>query len=194
VQQRLLLRNFLRIEERVVVAVRLTFGSFGRARFRTGCTVDLRGFRRHWRLALFRFLERQLRSQGPAIVKLDAAEPAVVEVTARQALQQVQKAPVHRVDAIRSLQPLQFRGAALRAAALPAEMVHEPPRHQFFILAVAAFVDRHVPEAFKKRPMDPLELPATNATFVHCHPFYRELQRQTTSRHNEKIAISTRKL
>ncbi len=52
---------------------------------------------------------------GPAVIKLQAAEPAVKKLPAKQAMDKVKRAPAHFIDAINTAQCLKFSGRAFGA-------------------------------------------------------------------------------
>src|SRR5262249_7656307 len=73
---------------------------------------------------------------------------------ARDALQQVEEAPMESIDAVRSLQPGDPVRTAYRAAGCRSHVVPEPPRYKLLPFTFLAFKNGHVTEAFKEGPMN----------------------------------------
>src|SRR6185312_2990991 len=82
----------------------------------------------NWPRRFRRFFERRLRRRlergrkFAAIVELDAAETAMIQTSAHQALDQIENASVHLVDFVGNFQFGDAVGATARAAAAVAKM------------------------------------------------------------------------
>lgn len=108
-----------------------------------------------------------------SIVKLDAAIPAVEELSATgQTFQKVQKTSVQRIDPIRPLQFDYTIGAASRAARVRSEMIPVPPRHRLFAIALLARVNGQVAEALGKGPVYAPQPASTVPALPHGPHFY----------------------
>src|SRR5579863_4306308 len=99
--------------------------------------------------------------QAAAVMALNAAVAAMMKPATRQALQEIEHAPIGRIDLIRFLEPDQAESAAFGAAGVGAEMIAVAARHELFAFAFLAFVNGHVTETFGKSPMDPAYFAAT---------------------------------
>ncbi len=106
--------------------------------------------------------------QWTPVEKLHPAVAAVVQVSARQLLQQIREASLHGIDFVRHFQLHHPEGAALRAPAGAAEMIRIMPGNQNFALALPAVVDRQILKPFPEGPVDAPQLPAALSAFPHC--------------------------
>ncbi len=112
---------------------------------------------------------RLVGGQRAAIVKLQAAPTAMVELSAaREPLHQVQKALVKAVDAVGRSEFGYPVGAANRAAAGGAEVVPVAARHELLAVALRTFIDRHITEAFQESPVNAAKSAAALPA-LHCH-------------------------
>jgi hypothetical protein len=103
----------------------------------------------------------------PAVVELQAAEPAVVQLAAAHPLQQVQKTPAHGIDLVAMLKLGDAKGSTLGAPGVLAKMVAKAAGHARDILAFAALVNRHIREAFRERAVDPVQVSSTLSAIIH---------------------------
>jgi hypothetical protein len=79
----------------------------------------------------------------------------MVQLSARQAFQQVKKTGVERVDVVPFLQPRDAQRPAARAPAIFAEVIAVQAGKRFDVVAIAALVNGQVREALPKRAVDP---------------------------------------
>jgi hypothetical protein len=108
------------------------------------------------------------RRQLAAVVKLDTAEATVIQFSAGEPFQRVQRTGGHPVDRIPAMQLRYAACAAHRAADILAEMKCVPARNQLFVPAIPAFVNRKIIEAFEKGPVNVFE-PTTSAMAALPH-------------------------
>src|SRR5437016_180398 len=85
-----------------------------------------------------------------------------MQFSAKKPLQRVQRAGGHSVDLIRAVQPRYPGRAAPRTPDMLAEMERVLARNEVFVLAIPAFINSHITESFKKRPVNAFET-ATSA-------------------------------
>jgi hypothetical protein len=82
-------------------------------------------------------------------MELHPAKAAVVDPTAGQSLDQVQKPPFHSVDPVALLEPDHAECPAPRASAEFAQMEPVPARRGDDLVTIAALEFRHVGESFR---------------------------------------------
>src|SRR5690349_23112875 len=108
-----------------------------------------------------RFAGRRLnvgpRSKLPAVVELDPAEAAMIQLPAGNFVERVPQTRHHLIDLIDGSQFSQAISAAPRAPDLIAEMERVLPRNQLFAVAVTALVDRQIFQSFEKVPVNALQ-------------------------------------
>jgi hypothetical protein len=75
---------------------------------------------------------------------------------------------VHAVDFVGRLQLGQPARATQRASRFQAKVVSPTAQYHLLHLAALALKDRHVPNAFEKRAVDPAEPPTAAQAFAHA--------------------------
>jgi hypothetical protein len=96
----------------------------------------------------------QLRGQGPAVVELGAAKPAMVEPASGKAFEQVEETVLRAVNPVAFSEPGQFVSSA-SGTARSRSHVHRPgPRRRLQGPAVLALEDRNVAETLAERAMN----------------------------------------
>ena len=126
-----------------------------------------------------------------AIIELDAAKTAMVQLAIQQALQKIQKAGLHGIDAV-ALPELRYaRRPALRALDVKTQMVAPAAWNPVLFAAVLAFVDRHVADPFQEGSVNTEELPSTAGAFIHAPIplIIAQLHRPYKWRHNKELPL-----
>jgi hypothetical protein len=85
----------------------------------------------------------------------------MIQAAAQQMLDEVQEAGFEGVDPVARLELHDTQRPAFMAAGEVSKMVAKTARKGGDVLALAAFVDRHVREAFEEGAVDPVHVPAT---------------------------------
>jgi hypothetical protein len=98
-------------------------------------------------------LDIDARRQPAAVVELNAAKAAVVELAVRQFLEEIQRAGEHLIDFVEAFQFGDAVCPALRTARMFTQMIGVASWNGLLVLARGALIYRQVPKSFQEPPM-----------------------------------------